>query len=118
MSVESDYKQLHDTNGKTDFVKVSQSSQFKELMKQRKRFIVPLTIFFLLFYLTLPVLTSYTTILNNPVIGDITWAWVYAFAQFVMTWILCTLYVKKSAAFDRQSNEIIKDQLKEDRGGN
>lgn len=57
-----------------------------------------MTVFFLLFYFALPILTSYTDVLNHPAIGPITWAWVFAFAQFVMTWVLCILYSRKAAS--------------------
>lgn len=95
-----------------DFEKVEQSDKFTKLMQDRKKFIVPMTIFFLVFYFLLPILTSYTTFLNTPVIGDISWVWLFAIAQFVMTWVLCTLYVKKAATFDKQAEEIINEQLK------
>ena len=78
-----------------DFVQIANSSKFKQLMSQKKKFLIPLTVFFLLFYFMLPILTSYTTILNKPAIGSITWTWVYAFAQFIMTWVLSMIYVRK-----------------------
>ncbi|MFB4169715.1 DUF485 domain-containing protein [Virgibacillus sp. JSM 102003] len=117
MSNVSDYKADDQTDGKIDFVKVEQSEKFQRLMNDRKKFIIPLTIFFLVFYFLLPVLTSYTTFLNTPAIGDISWVWLFAFAQFVMTWVLCTLYVKKAASFDRQTDEIINEQIN-NKGGN
>lgn len=97
-----------------DYVQVIESKSFKKLMHDRKKFIVPLTIFFLVFYFLLPILTSYTTFLNTPVIGDISWVWLFALAQFVMTWVLCTVYVKKAASFDKQADQIIKEM---DQGG-
>lgn len=117
MSNVSDYKADDQTDGKIDFVKIEQSEKFQRLMNDRKKFIVPLTIFFLVFYFLLPVLTSYTTFLNTPVIGDISWVWLFAFAQFIMTWVLCTIYVKKAASFDRQTDEIIDEQIN-NKGGN
>ncbi|MGP4106411.1 DUF485 domain-containing protein [Virgibacillus sp. L01] len=117
MSNVSDYKADDQTDGKIDFVKIEQSEKFQRLMNDRKKFIVPLTIFFLVFYFLLPVLTSYTTFLNTPVIGDISWVWIFAFAQFVMTWVLCTIYVKKAAFFDRLTDEIIDEQIN-NKGGN
>ncbi|WP_188454093.1 DUF485 domain-containing protein [Virgibacillus oceani] len=96
-----------------DFEKVADGAQFKELVQERKKFIVPMTVFFLVFYFSLPVLTSYTTILNTPAIGDISWAWIFALAQFIMTWVLCTVYVKKSASFDKKADQVIESLLKE-----
>jgi uncharacterized membrane protein (DUF485 family) len=94
-----------------DYEAVAEGAQFKALVNERKKFVIPLTIFFLVFYFMLPVLTSYSTILNKPAFGDISWAWIYGFAQFAMTWILCIVYVKKSARLDVQADKIIKEQL-------
>src|SRR3954447_18407518 len=85
---------------KSDYNAIVQSSSFQTLLSEKKKFIVPITIFFFCFYFALPVLTSYTTVLNHKFIGSITWAWVFAFLQFVMTWVLCMLYSKKAARFD------------------
>ena len=53
-----------------------------------------MSIFFLVF-IALPILTSYSKVLNTPAFGDVTWAWVFAFSQFIMTWALCMIYSKK-----------------------
>ncbi|WP_405099681.1 DUF485 domain-containing protein [Oceanobacillus sp. FSL H7-0719] len=103
-------------NKQIDFVKVEESKQFKKFMRDKKKFIIPMTIFFLIFYFLLPIFTSYTSFLNTSFFGDISWVWVFAFAQFIMTWVLCTIYVKKAGRFDEQAEEIVKDQL--NKGGN
>lgn len=95
-----------------DYEKVVESSSFKKFMQDKKKFIIPWTIFFLVFYFLLPILTSYTTFLNTPAIGDISWVWLFAFAQFVMTWVLCIVYVKKANSFDNQADEIL-DEMQE-----
>lgn len=94
-----------------DYEKITESNGFKNLITSKKKFIVPLTIFFLVFYFALPVLTSYSTVLNNNAFGDISWAWVFAFAQFIMTWVLCIVYVKKASFFDKLANEIIEENF-------
>ncbi|MFS0671704.1 DUF485 domain-containing protein [Ornithinibacillus sp. 179-J 7C1 HS] len=99
-------------NSSIDYEKVASSPQFKQFMQNKKKFILPLTIFFLVFYFLLPISTSYGTFLNTPAIGDITWAWIFAVAQFVMTWVICTIYVKKATSFDKEANEIIANQIK------
>jgi uncharacterized membrane protein (DUF485 family) len=83
-----------------EWVRVERTSAFKELARRRKAFIVPATIFFLVFYFGLPVLAGFTTVLNGEAIGSITWAYVYAFAQFAMTWILMHLYVSRANRWD------------------
>jgi len=95
-----------------DFVRVAESGRYKAFMSKKKKFIVPLTVFFLVFYFALPIMTSYSNVLNKPFVGDISWAWVFAFAQFIMTWVLCTMYAKKSASFDDDANTIIEEEIK------
>ncbi|UJL46637.1 DUF485 domain-containing protein [Virgibacillus sp. NKC19-16] len=113
MALEKEYQQQKEKE--VDYVKVANSPSFKKFMKDKKKFIVPWTIFFLIFYFLLPILTTYTTFLNTPAIGDISWVWLFAFAQFVMTWVLCMVYVKKANTFDKQADKIIE---KIQKGGN
>lgn len=94
--------------------RVARTSAFQELMQRKKRFIIPATVFFLVFYLGLPVLAGFTTILNAPVVGALTWAWVYALAQFIMTWTLLHLYVSRANKWD----EIVKDVRRESASSN
>lgn len=62
----------------------------------------------MIFYFGLPVLTGFTTILNASAIGPMSWAYVYAFAQFVMTWTLLHLYISRANKWD-----ILVEQAKE-----
>ncbi|MNK06040.1 hypothetical protein D3C87_239310 [compost metagenome] len=91
---------------KPDYNRISTSPAFKRLMHKKKRFLFPMTLFFLVFYFLLPVLTSYSKVLNEPAIGPISWAWVFAFAQFIMTWTLCIIYSRKSVQFDQDIEQI------------
>ena len=94
--------------GKRDYTAIVQTQEFQQLVKEKKRFIVPFTLFFLVFYFALPIMTSYTSVLNHSFYGHITWAWVFAFGQFIMTWALCMIYSKKAARFDRLSDEVLR----------
>ena len=85
--------------------RVAQTPAFKDLMRRKKAFLVPAVIFFLVFYMSLPVLAGFTTVLDGPAIGEVTWAYVFAFAQFPMTWILCHLYRNRANKWDRLINE-------------
>ncbi|MEO2074003.1 MAG: DUF485 domain-containing protein [Bacillus sp. (in: firmicutes)] len=96
-------------NIENDYSAIAQSSSFQTLLSEKKKFIIPITIFFFCFYFALPILTSYTTILNNKFIGNITWAWVFAFLQFVMTWVLCMIYSKKAARFDELAKKVVEE---------
>ncbi|WP_413308006.1 DUF485 domain-containing protein [Bacillus sp. 1P10SD] len=96
-------------NNESDYSSIVQSSSFQTLLSEKKKFIIPITIFFFCFYFALPILTSYTTVLNHKFIGSITWAWVFAFLQFVMTWVLCMLYSKKAARFDELAAQVVEE---------
>jgi uncharacterized membrane protein (DUF485 family) len=85
---------------------IRQTSAFQELMRQKRAFIIPATIFFFVFYFTLPFLTAFTTVLNEKAVGAINWAYVYAFAQFAMTWGLSHLYMRKANQFDQLSKKV------------
>lgn len=80
--------------------KVAQTSAFQDLMRRKKKFIIPATIFFFVYYMGLPVLAGFTTVLNVQVVGALSLAWIYALSQFVMTWTLIHLYVRQANKWD------------------
>jgi uncharacterized membrane protein (DUF485 family) len=98
-----------------NWTKIAQSPRFRALLADKTAFIVPVTAFFLAFYFALPIMTSYFGgVLNRPAFGSITWAWVFAFAQFVMTWSLSSLYTKRAERFDAQVVEILKSETEKE----
>lgn len=90
-----------------EYVNIYESNEFKTLVSKKNKFILPVTIFFFIFYFTLPILTSFTEILHQKAIGDITWVWIYAMAQFIMVWTLVTIYVRKANTYDKDAAKII-----------
>ena len=83
-----------------EWVRVERTSAFQELARKRKAFIIPATIFFMVFFFGLPFLAAFTTILNARAVGPLTWAYVYGFAQFAMVWILMHVYVSRANKWD------------------
>ncbi|WP_370458111.1 DUF485 domain-containing protein [Bacillus sp. BPN334] len=73
-----------------NYTEVVQSEEFQLLLNTKKKFIVPMSIFFLSFFIALPILTSYSKVLNTPAFGDVTWAWVFAYNRF------CTIFNHRS----------------------
>ncbi|WP_431026762.1 DUF485 domain-containing protein [Lysinibacillus sp. LZ02] len=92
-----------------DYDRIAEQESFKQLSKKKNAFLWTLTVIFLGAYMLLPVLTSYTDILHQKAVGDVTWVWFYSFGLFVMTWGLCHLYVARANKFDRQAKEIIQE---------
>ncbi|AKG74240.1 DUF485 domain-containing protein [Salinicoccus halodurans] len=91
-----------------DYEKIAEQPEFKTLLSTRNKFIMPISIFFIIATLLFPVLTGYTTILNNEAFGNISWAWIYALLLFVMVWTLVTIYMKRAKIFDKEADEIIR----------
>lgn len=54
----------------------------------------------MVFYFGLVFLAAFTTVLNVKVLGPLSLAYVYAFAQFAMTWILMHVYVSRANKWD------------------
>ncbi|WP_394236075.1 DUF485 domain-containing protein [Niallia oryzisoli] len=89
------------------------TNEFEELVKRKKSFIIPTTVFFLIFYFSLPLLAAYTKVLHTEVIGPITGAWLFASMQFLVVWICGFIYVKKSEKYDNLSKAILQKYRKE-----
>lgn len=96
--------------GTIDFEAIAASEKFNELKNEKKKFVVPFTFIFLIFYIMLPILTSYTDILERPAVGSISWVWVYSLFLFIMTWTFVMLYVRKAASLDISAKEILTEQ--------
>ncbi|MBI0579555.1 DUF485 domain-containing protein [Neobacillus cucumis] len=84
-----------------------QTKEFKELVQRKKTFILPTTIFFLIFYFTLPLLAAYTKVLHTEIVGPITGAWIFAGLQFLLVWVCGFIYVKKSEKYDNLAKAIL-----------
>lgn len=111
---ETHLEQSPHTIGEHNYTAIAESHEFKSLKSKKNKFILPMSIFFLLAYIMLPILTSYTNILNANAFGDVAWVWIYSLALFVMTWAFCMIYVKKANSFDKEVEVIFE---KEKAGG-
>ncbi len=91
-----------------DWRAVEHSPEFEALVKAKMRFIVPATVFFLIYYFALPVLVGYAPdLMDTKVIGSVNLAYLFALSQFAMTWIVMALYVRKAREWDAQAARII-----------
>jgi uncharacterized membrane protein (DUF485 family) len=95
------------------FHQLVETKEFKSLLRKKKAFILPVTIFFLLFYFFLPVLAAYTDVLKGEAFFNIPWAWVYALLQFVVVWVFGLVYMKKSEKYDKMAQNILTTYQKE-----
>jgi uncharacterized membrane protein (DUF485 family) len=87
---------------------IAESNEFKELLRAKRRFIVPATIFFIVYYFLLPYLVGYhTRFMQRKVWGEMNLAYLFALSQFFMAWILAALYVAAAAGWDRKARALI-----------
>jgi uncharacterized membrane protein (DUF485 family) len=81
-----------------DWQAVEQSPEFRELTRKKKAFVVPATLFFLAWYFGFIILAGYAPdFMGREFITDgLTVGYALALSQFVMTWVLGWLYLRKS----------------------
>ena len=91
-----------------DWETLAASERFRNLLKAKRRFIVPAMIFFVVYYFALPVLIGYARpFMERRVIGPVNLAYLFALSQFFMAWIIAAFYVKAAARFDRMAEGVI-----------
>src|SRR5215471_17208859 len=94
----------------TDWDVVASNPEFKALMRAKKRFIVPATIFFILYYFALPVLVGYAPdFMATPVVGPVNIAYLFALSQFFVAWMIAFLYVRAANRFDAMGRKVLDD---------
>ena len=90
-----------------DYERIASQQSFKKLARKKNLFLWTMTAIFLALYMLLPILTSFTEILHQKAIGNITWVWVYSAGLFVMTWSFAHFYVARANKFDKEAKSII-----------
>jgi uncharacterized membrane protein (DUF485 family) len=82
--------------------------EFVSLLRSRRRFVVPCTLFFIAFYLALPLAVTFApSAMNASLGGGLTVAYAYGFLQFVMAWVLLAAYMQAAKRFDRRARSIV-----------
>ena len=80
-----------------DWEAAERSPEFQELVRKQRRFVVPATIFFLTWYLGFVVLSGYAEdFMGGSLYQGFTVGYALALSQFVMTWFLGWLYLRKA----------------------
>jgi uncharacterized membrane protein (DUF485 family) len=95
-----------------DWAGLAATAEFKALLKAKARFVVPATIFFIVYYFSLPLLVGYAPqLMARKVFGVVNVAYLFALSQFFMAWLLAWAYVRAAARFDRMARAVL------DKGG-
>ncbi len=91
-----------------DWDRVAAMDEFRELLRAKVRFILPATLFFIVYYFALPVLAGAAPdFMEMKVLGKLNVAYLFALSQFVMAWVIAGIYLRAAARFDKQAADII-----------
>jgi uncharacterized membrane protein (DUF485 family) len=91
-----------------DWERLAASAQFKALLKAKARFVVPATVFFVVYYFSLPLLVGYAPqLMARKVFGVVNVAYLFALSQFFMAWLLAWAYVRAAGRFDEMARDVI-----------
>jgi len=81
-----------------DWAGAERSPEFRELVRKKRAFVVPATVFFLAWYFGFVILAGYAPdFMGREFLTDgLTVGYVFALSQFVMTWVLGAWYLRKA----------------------
>lgn len=81
-----------------DWEAIEASPEFQELVTRRRKFVLPATIFFLVWYMGFILLTAYSQdLMSERVYQGLTLGYCLALTQFVMVLVLGLMYLSRSA---------------------
>ena len=90
-----------------DWDSVAAQAEFKGLLASKRRFIVPATVFFVVYYFALPVLVGYAPRLMETRVLGLNVAYLFALSQFFMAWAVAALYVRAAGRWDETARRVI-----------
>jgi uncharacterized membrane protein (DUF485 family) len=86
-----------DRHQEIDWIAAERSPEFRELIARRRRFVLPATIFFLVWYFGFIILAGYAEdFMGESVYEGLTVGYLFALSQFLMVWGLTWLYLRKA----------------------
>ena len=110
-----------DHHPEIDWEAAERSPEFRELIRKKRAFVVPATIFFLAWYFGFVILAGYAPdFMGREFLTDgLTVGYALALSQFVMTWVLGAMYLRRA---DREFDPLaeraaqVAVQRRDDRG--
>src|SRR5215212_11036267 len=90
-----------------DWDRVAEEAEFKGLLASKRRFIVPATVFFVVYYFALPILVGYAPQLMDTRVLGVNLAYLFALSQFFMAWAVAALYVRAAGGWDETARRVI-----------
>jgi uncharacterized membrane protein (DUF485 family) len=86
-----------DHHPEIDWIAAERSPEFRELIRKRRSFVLPATIFFLAWYFGFIILAGYAEdFMGESIYEGFTVGYLLALTQFIMVWTLGWLYLRKA----------------------
>jgi uncharacterized membrane protein (DUF485 family) len=80
-----------------DWLAIERSSEFKKLVHERRSFLVPATIVFLVGAIGYLLLAAFVpSVMGWQIVEGLPFAWVAAISQVLLTWVLTWAYLRKA----------------------
>jgi uncharacterized membrane protein (DUF485 family) len=77
---------------------VGKDPEMVELESRHRRFVWPITVFFLAYYLALPILAGTAPdLMGTKVFGDFTFGYLFALSEFLMAFVVAWVYARWAA---------------------
>ena len=97
-----------DYNTKYEYIKIEQSEEFKELKRRKYRFIFPVPLLFIAYYLFFIVMSAYAQdFMAQPLLGNLTTGYLFGISYYLVIWALAFVYVIKARQYDKLVDEIV-----------
>jgi uncharacterized membrane protein (DUF485 family) len=78
---------------------VGKDPEMVELENRHRRFVWPMTVFFLIYYLALNVLAGTSPdLMGNKLFGEFTFGYLFALSQFLMAFVVAWVYSRWAAS--------------------
>lgn len=91
-----------------DWAAIEADPDFISLLKAKAAFVAPATAVFVVYYFALPIGVGwFPKLMETRVWGEVNLAYVFAFSQFLMAWLLAFLYVVVAAGWDKRAAAVI-----------
>src|SRR6185436_5000238 len=92
-----------------DWAAIERTPEFRALVRAKRAFIVPATLFFVVYYFALPALVGYwPDLMSARVAGPINLAYLFALSQFVMAWAIMAVYIRRARRYDRMVETVLR----------
>ena len=84
------------------------SAAYRQMVAGKIRAVCILTVFFIVYYFSLPVLVGYwPDLMAKPLLGKANGAYLLAFSQFLMAWGVAFAYMRFAGRYDVQAASIL-----------